>query len=116
MRRRARAKWLLDPDNIKKMKGKLSPSQLGSVQELLVRASAAPEHAKDILKERFQHLKDKNPAERDKYRPIEGFIDQVRSGEALPETMGLRTERERLELLIDLIKVSRKEGKLNGRV
>lgn len=118
VRRSARAQWLLDPDNIKKMKGRLSPSQLGSVQELLVRAAAEPEpeHAEDILKERFQHLKDKNPAERDKYRPIEGFIDQVRSGEALPETMGLRTERERLELLIDLIKVSRKEGKLNGRV
>lgn len=114
-KRRVRAEWLLDEERSKKLRGKLSKSQLGSVQELLAAAAAHPEEAQTRIRNTFEGwMTDSaggvNPAKRDLYTPVQKSIKSVLKGGDLPGSASEWSTQERLELLIDLIKVSRKEG------
>ena len=119
-KRRVRAEWLLDEGRAKKLRGKLSKSQLGSVQELLTFAAAHPEPQKRINGTFEGWMTDSaggiNPAKRDLYTPVQNYINSVLEGADLPDSASEWSTQERLELLIDLIRVSRKEGKDNGKL
>lgn len=89
-KRRVRAEWLLDEGRAKKLRGKLSKSQLGSVQELLTFAAAHPEPQKRINGTFEGWMTDSaggiNPAKRDLYTPVQNYINSVLEGADLPDS------------------------------
>lgn len=117
-KRRARAEWLLKDGRARELQGELSNSQLGTVQEWIAEAKAQPElnTAKTILWKHFENRMEKNPAERNLYQGVWGFVQQVLEGQNLPDFEGKWNTQERLQLLIDLIKLSRREESINGQV
>ena len=115
-KRRQRAQWLLDGERGKRIQGKLSKRQLGGVQVLLAAAAANPMQAPTMLEERFKDRVsdgngDENPEKRDLFTPVQNYIHSVAEGEDLPGAASEWSLEERYQLLVDLIKVNRKEGK-----
>ena len=98
-----------------KLKGIRVPLKQGEWEtRLYIRENGLNEFEKTAWDQVTSHAQIAKQAKRiqESFTPAE----QVRSGEELPKALCLRGERERLALLIDLIKVSRKEGKGNGHV
>jgi hypothetical protein len=115
-KRRQRARWLLDGERVKRIRGKLSKSQMGGVQVLLTAAAANPDQAPAMLEKWFKNRMsdgngDENPEKRDLFTPVQNYIHSVAEGEDLPGAASEWSLEERYQLLVDLIKVNRKEGK-----
>jgi hypothetical protein len=69
-----------------------------------------------MLEERFKNRVsdgngDENPEKRDLFTPVQNYIHAVAQGEDLPGAASEWSLEERYQLLVDLIKVNRKEGK-----
>ena len=95
-----RVRWLLDnsiPDG-------LSNSQLGGLQQLLTEIKLSGGTDREKLDKWFRDMMNKNARSEYKYRPTQKLVNSVLDDSDIPA----KTIRERYQLLIDLIKLSRK--------
>lgn len=98
--RQTRIRWIHDHP----MSAALSNSQMGTLQTLCFSLMDAPENAQEKLDEWFEDLIERNDHNRAMFRPTQEFVRSVLTDSDIPAD----AVKERLQLLIDLIKFDRR--------